>query len=139
MAPNGHFLPRSDGWDAYHYATKHIIKHVGAHELPNLLPDHLESMYHRMQESGVISWYREPGSQDSPYILERSSNTRLSRQNPVTIAKPPRVEEEEIEPFKRDEITRIFTVALGGRNACHWVIAIALGLRQGEVLGLRCS
>jgi integrase len=59
--------------------------------------------------------------------------------NPATIAKAPRVEETEVEPFTNDEIAKLFSVALESRNACRWIIAIALGLRQGEVLGLQWS
>lgn len=57
--------------------------------------------------------------------------------NPALIAKPPRVEETEIEPLNREEITKLFATALKGRNAARWMVAIALGLRQGEALGLR--
>jgi hypothetical protein len=50
--------------------------------------------------------------------------------NPALIAKPPRLDEEEIEPLSRAEITKLFATALAGRNAARWVIAITLGLRQ---------
>jgi integrase len=127
----------ANGWDAYYYATKHITKHVGAHKLPNLLPDHLESMYRKMQDSGSAAGTANQVHRTARTALNEAVVRGYLAKNPALIAKPPRVEEEEIEPFTRDEITKIFTVALDGRNACRWVVAIALGLRQGEVLGLR--
>jgi integrase len=117
--------------------TKHITKHVGAHKLPNLLPDHLESMYHKMQDSGSAAGTANQVHRTARTALNEAVVRGYLAKNPALIAKPPRVEEEEIEPFTRDAITKIFTVALDGRNACRWVVAIALGLRQGEVLGLR--
>jgi integrase len=126
-----------NGWDAYYYATKHITKYVGAHKLPNLLLDHLESMYRRMQDSGSSAGTAHQVHRTVRAALNEAVVRGYLAKNPALIAKPPRVEEEEIEPFKRDEVRKIFTVALSGRNACRWIVAIALGLRQGEVLGLR--
>jgi hypothetical protein len=59
--------------------------------------------------------------------------------NPVAVAKPPRVDELEVDPFEAEEIERILTVALRKRNGVRFVIALALGLRQGEALGLKWS
>lgn len=59
--------------------------------------------------------------------------------NPVALAKPPRVEDAEVDPFDADEIDRILTLALRKRNGVRFVIALALGLRQGEALGLKWS
>ena len=57
--------------------------------------------------------------------------------NVATIAKPPRVEVDPVEPYTLDEIRAILTAAQQRRNAARWAIALALGLRQGEVLGLK--
>jgi hypothetical protein len=57
--------------------------------------------------------------------------------NPVALAKPPRVEEAEVDPFEADEIERILTLALGKRNGVRFVIALALGLRQCRAPRLR--
>jgi integrase len=59
--------------------------------------------------------------------------------NVAKIAKAPRLEEEEIEPYSVEEVQRILLAAGKRRNAARWVIALALGLRQGEVLGLQWS
>lgn len=57
--------------------------------------------------------------------------------NPVALAKPPRVEDTEVEPFEPDELSRLITAALARRNGVRFVIAHALGLRQGEALALK--
>jgi integrase len=51
--------------------------------------------------------------------------------NVATIAKPPRVEVEPVEPYTLEEIRAILTTAQQGRNGARWAIALALGLRQG--------
>jgi integrase len=60
----------------------------------------------------------------------------LSR-NPAALAKAPRLPEGEIEPYTVTEVQCILTQAAQGRNAARWAVALALGLRQGEVLGLK--
>ncbi len=125
------------GWDAYFYAVKHIVKHIGAHRLPNLLPDHLETMYHKMQQRGASAGTAHQVHRTIRTALNEAVRRGYLTRNPALIAKAPRVKEEEVEPFTQDEIAKIFDAALKSRNSCRWIIAVALGLRQAEVLGLR--
>jgi integrase len=46
-------------------------------------------------------------------------------------------EEDEIEPYTVQEIKALMEEASKGRNSARWAIALALGLRQGEALGLK--
>ncbi len=59
--------------------------------------------------------------------------------NPVALAKAPRVDEEEIEPFDVDEVRRLMTSALTRRNGVRFVLALAIGTRQGETIGIKWS
>ena len=59
--------------------------------------------------------------------------------NPATLAKAPRLVELEVEPYTVDEVRLLLKAAMGGRNGARWAIALALGLRQGEALGLKWS
>ncbi|HEY3684634.1 MAG TPA: hypothetical protein VGL93_16490 [Streptosporangiaceae bacterium] len=43
----------------------------------------------------------------------------------------------EIEPLTQEEARRILDVTDGRRNGVRWSVGLALGLRQGEALGLR--
>src|SRR5512135_2247678 len=45
----------------------------------------------------------------------------------------------EIDPFGAEEARAVLGAAAGQRNAARWSVALALGLRQGEALGLRWS
>lgn len=56
--------------------------------------------------------------------------------NPAGIAKAPRLEEEEIEPYAIEEVQSLLVEGAKLRNSARWVVALALGLRQGEALGL---
>jgi integrase len=56
--------------------------------------------------------------------------------NPATLAKAPTLTEDEVEPYEIDEVKRLLKAAGElPRNSARW--AVALGLRQGEALGLK--
>lgn len=117
---------------------KHLIPGIGAHRLDRLTPEHLEKLYARMQANGSSA-----GTAHHVHRTIRASlNVALRRgyiaKNPATLAKAPTVVEEEIEPYEIDEVKRLLKAAAElPRNSARWDIALALGLRQGEALGLR--
>ncbi|HEY5881023.1 MAG TPA: site-specific integrase, partial [Nakamurella sp.] len=53
--------------------------------------------------------------------------------------RPPRVQVETVHPYPVDEVRAILAAAGRHPNGARWAIALALGLRQGEVLGLTWS
>jgi integrase len=55
--------------------------------------------------------------------------------NPVLLARAPVLDEDDVEPYDVREIQRLLEAAARRRNGARW--ALALGLRQGEALGLR--
>src|SRR5262249_4317168 len=57
--------------------------------------------------------------------------------NVATLVDAPSVSQAEIEPLSLDEAQRIIELAARRRNGTRWSVALALGLRQGEALGLR--
>lgn len=69
------------------------------------------------------------------HALRRGHVTR----NVATLAVPPRIEEEEVEPYDIEEAQRLLSEAAKLRNSARWSITLALGLRQGEALGVRRS
>jgi integrase len=53
------------------------------------------------------------------------------------LAKAPLLDEEEPEPYEIAEIQHLLKVVSERRNGARWVVALALGLRQGECLGMK--
>lgn len=123
----------------------HLIPRVGKHKLTALRPEHLEALYLEMVKSPTKS-----GTMTRPataHQVHRTVRTALNEavrrgyltSNPATLAKTPRVEEDEVEPYTVEEIQRLFRTATRTRNGARWAVALALGLRQGEALGLKWS
>jgi integrase len=126
--------------DAYANAVRvHLIPSIGAHRIDRLEPKHLERLYHAMVKAGA-----KPGTAHQVHRTIRAALNEAQRrkqisENPALLARTPKVEEEEIEPCSVAEIRRILDAAQRRRNSARWTVALALGLRQGEALGLMWS
>ncbi|HEX6349870.1 MAG TPA: site-specific integrase [Candidatus Dormibacteraeota bacterium] len=74
-------------------------------------------------------------------ILRRALNWAirlgLLSRNVAALARPPRLERHEIEPFTPDEARSFLTAIEGDRLEGLYIAALFSGLRQGELLGLR--
>jgi integrase len=115
----------------------HLIPGIGAHRLEKLTPEHIEKLMRRMQANGS-----KPATAHQAFrTLRTSLNEAMRRghitQNPASLAKSPRLTVLEVEPYSVLEVQRILEQAGKRRNGARWAIALALGLRQGEALGLK--
>ena len=82
-----------------------------------------------------------PGSVRRLHALLRRSLTiavrwQLIHTNPVMAVDPPAVAVAEVEPYSVSEARAFIAAIRGERFEVRWVLAITLGLRQGEALGL---
>lgn len=118
-------------------ARNWIIPHLGKHRLDRLQPEHLDKLYTKMLAAGkkpshVLKVHR---------ILSRGLEIAVRREkvgrNVAKLIDAPGVDESEIEPFTQDEARRILAAAEERRNGARWTVGLALGLRQGEAIGLR--
>src|SRR5262249_56254142 len=74
-------------------------------------------------------------------ILSRALKVAMQRgyvtRNVATLVDARSASHDEVEPLTLDEALRILRLAATQRNGTRWSVALALGLRQGEALGLR--
>ncbi|MDQ7906874.1 site-specific integrase [Phytohabitans sp. ZYX-F-186] len=119
--------------------NRHLIPGLGAHRLEKLSPEHLERFYTKMQENGSSAGTAHQAHRTIRTALNEAVRRGYLGRNPATLAKAPRLTEQEIEPYSVEEVQRILSAADSRRNSARWAIALALGLRQGEALGLRWS
>lgn len=116
---------------------KHLIPGVGSHRIDRLEPEHLESLYARMMGSGSAAGTAHQAHRTVRTALNEAVRRGHVGRNPAVLAKPPRLTDEEIEPLTIGETQRILATAAGRRNSTRWALALSLGLRQGEALGLK--
>jgi integrase len=129
---------RESSYNAYRIAVnKHLVPAIGKHRLDRLQPEHLERLYRRMIESGA-----RPATAHQVHRTARAALGEAHRRghvvrNAAALARPPRIQAAPVEPYTLEEVKAILAAAHERRNSVRWAIALALGLRQGEVLALR--
>lgn len=116
----------------------HILPRIGQRRLDQLMPEHLEQMYAEILASG-----RSPATVLRVHrVLHRALKIAMQRErvarNVATLVDPPKQRRAETPmPLDVDECRKVLAAAEGRRNAARWTVALALGLRQSEALGLQ--
>jgi integrase len=123
----------------YRMDQKHIGRVLGDIPLRRLTPEHVEKLYSEMASRGLsVGTILHVRRTLAAALSTAVARGRLNR-NVVKLASVPRYDPPEIEPLDAEEAQAIVRVAAERRNGARWLIALALGLRQGEVLSLQWS
>lgn len=69
--------------------------------------------------------------------LNQAVRWNYIQRNPAALVDGPRVAQQEIQPFSRDEAQRFLEAIKDDRLEALYAVALTMGLRQGEALGLR--
>lgn len=132
-----------------------IVPGIGHHRIDKLQPEHVEKLYldlltqprklakPRLDEEGkeIVQPPLAPATVNQAHrVLSRALKVAMQRgkigRNVCTLVDAPTWERAEVEPLTQDEARRLLAVAKNRRNAARWSVALAIGMRQGEVLGM---
>ena len=120
----------------YHLARRHIVPTLGHIQLDQLRPEHVQMMIGALQAQ---EFHRT--AQYARTILVRALNQavkwRLLSYNPAALTEPPHVEKHVIEPLTIQQARALLEAVQGDPLEALYHIALSLGLRRGEILGLR--
>lgn len=115
---------------------RHVLPTLGAWRLSEIQPEHLEAHYRRMQTEGHSTHTIRAVHRVLRSALSEAVRRRRLAANPATIARPPRAVDVEVQPLSIQESRRLLQAAQSSEHPARWSIALSLGLRQGEALGL---
>jgi integrase len=116
----------------------HLRPGVGHHRLDRLQPEHLERMYGALAEKGLSPATILRAHRVLSRALRVASQRGKVARNVATLVDPPAVKRPTTAlPLSADEARKVLTTAPAHRNAARWTVALAVGLRQSEALGLR--
>lgn len=121
-------------WNAYRSQVNNINDTLGRVRLEDLRPEHIEKLHRNLNRAPatVLKAHR---------VLSRALKVAEQRgkisRNPATLVDAPTIRQHEVTPLTADDARSILRIAEGRRNAPRWTVALSLGLRQGEALGLR--
>lgn len=114
----------------------HVVPTLGGWRMSEIQPEHLEEHYRRMQADGHSTHTIRAVHRVLRSAMNEAVRRRRLAANPALIARPPRVEDVEVEPLSIEEARRVLGAAQTTLHAARWSMALSLGLRQGEALGL---
>jgi integrase len=121
----------------YRTDQRHIAWAIGAILLSRLSAEHIDRLWISIMTSragpATCAHVRRTLSAALTAAVERGHLAK----NPVRLSQSPRYEPPEVEPFTKADARRVLDTAAERRNSARWTVALALGLRQGESLGLR--
>lgn len=131
--------PKGRGHTHVTYATVvrlHISPIIGHHQLQKLRPEHVRAMHEELARLG-----RTPGTVGRANDVLRSAlraamNDQRVPINAAAIAGPPRAEKGHHASLSLEQAHQVLAAATCSRDQLRLSLALILGLRRGEALGL---
>jgi len=129
--------------EGYVYIVGLITPALGKVPLDKLTPQHVQKLLNDLLAGGGTG-----GRGLSPRTVQYARATLrralgqalkwgLVTRNVATLIDPPKSRREEVQPYSEEEARRLLDAVTGDRLEALYTTALALGLRQGELLGLR--
>lgn len=129
---------RSRTYERYEEIVRlHLVPGIGHHQLQKLSPQHLQSFYTKKLEEGlstttVISFHNVLHK-----ALETAVRWNLLPRNICDLVSPPRRKRFEIQPLGIEQVQQLLAAARDHRLEALFILALASGLRRGELIGLK--
>ncbi len=121
------------------YCELHIIPRLGRIKLVALTPQQVQEFYSERLGSGLASTTVNHLHDTLHKALKRAMRLGLIARNVSELVDVPRVAPAEMHPLTRDEARVLLDIASGDRLGALYLLALATGMRQSELLGLRWS
>lgn len=118
-----------------HQIEKHIIPHIGHHQLEELKPHHVRSMVADIAAEGLLSTANKCRRLVWT-AMEDAADSDLIPKNPVKTVKPVKEQPRKIRILEPHETRKFLDATKGHRLYAAFYLLIATGLRRGELLGL---
>ncbi|MGE0520932.1 MAG: tyrosine-type recombinase/integrase [Candidatus Binatia bacterium] len=129
----------------------HLNPQLGRIPLAKLAPQHVQACLKHLAAAPAAS--RRGAGRSAPAglssvsvayartvlraALNRALRWGLVARNVAALVDPPRIARKEVAPFTLDEARQFIDAIRGDRLEALYTVALALGLREGEALGLR--
>lgn len=113
---------------------RYVIEYLGHHRLDRLAPEQVRAMYADMRRRGLSEATLRQTHAVLHRALEVAAREGKASRNVAGLIDPPKTERKKRHGLTLDQARRVLTGA-----HLRWYVALYLGLRQGEALGLRWS
>jgi integrase len=125
-------------YDSYaNIVDNHVIPALGKHQLEKLKPLHLQEYYSQALEKKLSPKTVRYHHRVIHKALEMAVKWQIVTRNVADAVEPPKVGQYEAAVYCEDEAQKLLAAAEDTRLYIPILIALATGLRRGELLGLR--
>ena len=132
--------PRVRPWTYTGYEVQvrvHIVPAIGKVQLDKLTPAQVQELMNRKLEAGLSPKTIRYMRQVLRTALAQAVKWELVARNVAELVDGPKVERHEIHPFDSAEARALLAAVATDRLQALYSVALTMGLRQGEALGLR--
>ena len=119
------------------HVRDHLSPHVGRVRLAALAPQHVQKLLNDLQEAGLSPMTVLHVRATLRRALGQALKWGLVTRNAAALVDPPKAKRHKVEAISTEGARAILTALRGHRLEALFTVAIAVGLRQGEALGLR--
>jgi integrase len=123
--------------ERYRELAAHQIKYLGDVKLQKLRPEHIEQWHATLLKTGLSARTVGHAHRLLGLVLKRAVENGTIAHNVAAIRKPPKVEDEELQISSAEQIAEVLAKLNG--HTLHPIVSLALatGMRRGELLGLQ--
>lgn len=114
----------------------HLKPALGRHHLEKLTPQHVQAMLNAKLASGLSPRTVQYLRAVLRRALGQAQKWGLVARNVATLVDPPKSVHHEVQPLAPEQARALLRAAKGDRLEALYSVAVALGLRRGEILGL---
>ncbi len=124
-------------YESYRQITeRHLIPGLGNSPLVKLTPDAVVSYMNQKREAGLSARTVQYHHAVLRRALGQAERWGHVPRNVARLVTPPRVKRPEVKPLTPPQARALLAAVRGDRLEALYVMALSLGLRQGELLGL---
>jgi integrase len=129
---------RERTYESYAATTKlHIVPSIGRIALDKLTPQDVQRMMSDAMRRGLSAASAGYTRRVLRIALNQAMRWNLIVRNVAALAEPPRAARHEIRPLTVDQARHFLDTMKGDRLEALYTVATALGMRKGEIFGLR--
>ncbi len=125
-------------WRGYEtHVRRHALPTLGALNLVKLTPQHVQLLYAKKLEEGLSSTSVHHLHVVLHRALDAALRLGLVQRNVCEMVEVPRIRHHEMTTLSEAQAQKLLTTAQGARLEALYVLALATGMRQGELLALK--
>ncbi len=117
----------------------HIVPYIGGTRLSKLMPLHVQGMLAALERDNASPRMRQLTYGVLRTSLNQAVKWDLIPRNPCNAVEPPRAIGQTMQVLDEEQVQTFLRAARENQHGCLYVLALATGMRRGELFGLRWS